>query len=171
MNTPPIPPTTSTTPPHQVTHITQTDGQLIAAGKGDTYRLTITSAMTQAAGLIMHATIEPHGGPPLHKHQNEDEWFYITSGEIAFFNGTEAVTAQQGDFIFAPRGSTHTFKNRTNTPATMLIGIYPGKGEQFFKDFGTLNPDGSHPTDEEIKQRIIALAPQYGLEILGPNPL
>lgn len=154
-----------------VQHITQTDGQRIAAGMGDTYRLAITSAMTQTAGLIMHATIQPGGGPPLHKHLNEDEWFYITSGTITFFNGTDAVSAQQGDFIFAPRGSTHTFKNNAKNPATMLIGIYPGKGEQFFKDFGTLNPDGSHPTDEEIKQRIITLAPTYGLEILGPNPL
>lgn len=154
-----------------VQHITQTDGTIIAAGKGDAYRFAITSAMTQGAGLIMHATIEPGGGPPLHKHLNEDEWFYITSGQVAFWNGKQAIIAKQGEFIFAPRNTEHTFKNQTNKPATMLIGIYPGKGEQFFREFGTLNPDGSHPTDDQIIQRIMKLAPTYGLEILGPSPL
>lgn len=154
-----------------ITVIRPGEGPIIAAGMGDEYQIKITRDLSAGALLVMDAAIEPGGGPPLHVHLRDDEWFSITTGEVAFWNGREAITAGPGAFVYIPRGRPHTFKNRSTAPARMLIGVTPADAEDFFRAFGQLNPDGTHPSDMEIGKRILALAPRFGLEILGPNPL
>jgi len=45
----------------------------------------------------------------------------------------------------------------------------PGNIEGFF-EYGNL-PAGMTPTDEVLLARLDALAPEYGLDVLGPSPL
>ncbi len=35
-------------------------------------------------------------GSPLHVHRNEDEWFYVTEGELTFWVGGQVITAGAG---------------------------------------------------------------------------
>lgn len=147
------------------------EGPILAAGAGDEYQLKITREISAGAMLVMDATIEPGGGPPLHVHLRDDEWFYVIAGQVAFWNGREAITAGTGAFVYIPSGVPHTFKNRATAPARMLIGVTPGDAEEFFRAFGQINPDGTHPSDMEIGKRILALAPKFGMEILGSSPL
>ena len=54
--------------------------------------------------------LAPRGsGSPLHVHHNEDEWFYITEGELTFWVGGQVVTAPAGSFVYGPRNIPHTF--------------------------------------------------------------
>ena len=69
------------------------------------------------------ATIEiapGRDGPPAHAHSDEDDSFYILSGELTFEVEGEEVVAPAGTFVLLPPGVTHTFANRTSEPVRML---------------------------------------------------
>src|SRR3982750_344840 len=54
--------------------------------------------------------LAPQGaGSPLHVHHNEDEWFYVTEGELSFWVGGQLIDATQGSFVYGPRGIPPTF--------------------------------------------------------------
>jgi quercetin dioxygenase-like cupin family protein len=146
-------------------------GVVLAGTPGDTYEIAITSEMTGGACMVMHTTIAPGGGPPLHVHHEEDEWFYVIEGTMRFWVGGRVFDAAAGTFVFGPREIAHTWKNCTHGRVLMLVGMTPGKLEQFFRDFAALNADGSVPPDAELVRRILDLAPQYALDMLGENPL
>lgn len=87
------------------------------------------------------------GGPPLHFHPEQDEWFYVLAGEFLFTMGEETIRAKAGDSVFIPRKVHHAFAkaNEENEDARMLITYQPaGKMERYFKGlsegvFKTLN--------------------------------
>ena len=53
---------------------------------------------------------EPGRGPDLHRHPYE-EVFVILDGEATFTLGDEQRVARGGDFLVAPPGTPHGFKN------------------------------------------------------------
>ena len=59
-------------------------------------------------------------GPPAHAHSDEDDSFYILSGELTFEVEGEIVAAPPGTFVLVPPGVTHTFANRTSEPVRMI---------------------------------------------------
>ena len=89
--------------------------------------------------IIEHGHLQP-GGPPLHLHFNQEEWFYVMEGEVAFQVGEQRVNLRSGESVLAPRRIPHTFSSIGAAPARMLIAFCPaGKMEQFFQSVGT-NP-------------------------------
>ena len=61
--------------------------------------------------------LAPQGaGSPLHVHHNEDEWFYVTEGELTFWVG--------GQLIDAPAGSV-TSRNRASDDVTVKVWAIP----------------------------------------------
>ncbi len=48
--------------------------------------------------VIEHHASQGHGSP-LHVHHNEDEWFYVTEGELTFWTGGQVTTASAGSFL------------------------------------------------------------------------
>ena len=145
--------------------------QTIIHAAGDIYRFLATAEDTHGAYALWHATVPPGGGPPLHVHLNEDERFDILSGIVRFRIGDDEVDAQPGDSIFAKRGTPHAFANLTQEPVVMLIHVTPGGMEKMFHEFGTLVDDPEavpESLDKEQIQRIIEVASNYGIEILGP---
>src|SRR4051812_37807423 len=57
--------------------------------------------------LIEHMNLV--GGPPLHVHPSQEEWFYVTDGEVLFQVGDKRVRLKSGDSVLAPRNVTHGF--------------------------------------------------------------
>jgi len=59
-----------------------------------------------------HAMVEmlapPGDQPPLHRHHDEDEGFYVLEGELSLWAGDEHVVLRAGQFANAPRGVPHT---------------------------------------------------------------
>jgi hypothetical protein len=51
----------------------------------------------------------------------------------------------------------------------MLVLFTPGHVEGFF-DYG-LPVNGQRPSDDRLIERILELAPRFGIEVLGPSPL
>ncbi len=133
---------------------------------------TIKASTETTEGRV--AVIEhlaPQGsGSPLHVHRNEDEWFYVTEGELTFWVGGEVIDAPAGSFVYGPRGIPHTF-TVTSPKARFLLVVEPAGFEGFMRALAepaqtrTLPPATIRPPDSE---RMMAIAAEYGIEIVGP---
>ena len=60
--------------------------------------------------VIEHSNLKP-GGPPLHLHLMQEEWFYVMEGEVAFQVGDQRLQLRPGESVLAPRGVPHTFSS------------------------------------------------------------
>jgi uncharacterized cupin superfamily protein len=136
---------------------------------GGVYRIIARAEETAGRHFAFEAIEPPGGGPPLHIHTVEDEYFAVLDGEITFFIDGRVRTVAAGGSAFVPRGVPHCFKNCSTTEARVLVLFTPGTIEGFF-DYG-LPVNGTRPADDHLMRRIVELAPQYGLEVLGPSPL
>jgi Cupin domain len=69
-------------------------------------RYTTKLATEQTDGRLLQLLCSDRrgGAPPLHIHRDEDEPFFVISGEISFFVGGERIEATAEDFVLAPRG-------------------------------------------------------------------
>ena len=139
---------------------------------GDVYRFLATAETSAGAFAIWEARVFPGGGPPPHVHSREEEGFFLLAGELQFtFDGQPAVVTA-GSFANMPVGVEHAFRNNTDTTAMMLIVVAPGGMEQMFARTGTVLPavrEEPLPPSEEEKQRLVRIAPEYGIEIRLPG--
>src|SRR2546422_170077 len=129
------------------------------------------SAETTGGRVAVIELLAPKGaGSPLHVHHNEDEWFYVTEGELTFWVGGRVIRAPTGAFVFGPRDIPHTFMVGS-AQARFLLVAEPGGFEKFMRELSqpaltpTPPPPPSEPPDMEL---IVATAARYGIEILGP---
>src|SRR5437868_8219666 len=115
--------------------------------------------------------LAPQGaGSPLHVHHNEDEWFYVTEGELTFWVGGRLIEAPAGSFVYGPRGIAHTFIV-TSAQARFLLVTEPAGFEGFVRTLSepalslTVPPPATEPP---AFAPLAATAAEYGIEILGP---
>ena len=105
--------------------------------------------------------LTPNGGPPLHIHPNQDEWFYVIEGEYIFQVGEEKYSMKAGDTIFLPRKVAHAFIQLTEK-GKMIVSYFPaGKMEDFF---ALTDKWISPPTKEEIAKAFA----DHDMQIVGP---
>jgi quercetin dioxygenase-like cupin family protein len=140
---------------------------------GDVYRFLATGDDTNGKYALFEALVGPGGGPPPHVHSREEEGFYVLEGEITFTINGERVVATAGMFANMPVGTPHSFKNQSNKPARMLISVAPAGMEKMFFEVGVPLTEGATtalpPTKEEI-EKLLTIAPRYGIEIILPKP-
>ena len=67
------------------------------------------------------------GGPDKHFHRAISESFYILSGTVRIYDGTQWTDAKRGDFLHVPEGGIHAFRNESGEPASMLLHFAPGR--------------------------------------------
>jgi quercetin dioxygenase-like cupin family protein len=149
-----------------------TQGRTIAV-VGDVYRFLATGADTKGKYALFEATVGPGGGPPPHIHSREEEGFYVLEGEITFTINGERVVATAGMFANMPVGTPHSFKNESGRPAKMLISLAPAGLEKMFFEVGVPLAEGAttaSPTTKDELEKLLAIAPSYGIEILLPGP-
>jgi quercetin dioxygenase-like cupin family protein len=101
--------------------------------------------------------VSPGDEPAMHVHTNEDEWFYVLEGEVAFHVGGEVFDGVPGSFVSFPRGIAHTFEVKSASARFVVVNT-PGGFERMFE----LAPK----TRDEAVQ---ALA-DHGIEVVGPHP-
>jgi len=139
---------------------------------GDVYRFLTTGNDTNGKYAMWEAIVPPGGGPPPHVHSREEEGFYILEGEITFTVNGEKIVALAGMFANVPVGTPHSFKNESDRPAKMLISVAPAGLEEMFMEVGVRLTEGATtalpPMKEEI-EKLLAVAPRYGIEIRVPH--
>ena len=130
-----------------------------------------SSGETTGGRVAVTENWAPRGhGSPLHVHHNEDEWFYVLSGELAFWIDGQVITATEGSFVYGPRDVPHTF-TVSSDEARFLLVIEPAGFENFLRALSepaqslTLPPASVEPPAMDA---MMAAAAEYGLEILGP---
>jgi len=150
---------------------TPTQGRTIAV-VGDVYRFLATGEDTNGKYALWEAIVPPGGGPPPHVHSREEEGFYILEGEITLHVGEERIVVGPGMFANMPVGTPHSFRNESDRTARMLISVAPAGLEKMFFEVGVPVAQGATtaapPTKEEI-ERLLAVAPRYGIEIRLPQ--
>jgi len=108
--------------------------------------------------MIEHSNLKP-GGPPLHLHLEQEEWFYVMEGQVRFQIGEKQLQLKTGDSVLAPRMVPHAFTAVGATPAKMLIGFTPaGRMEQFFID----------AAKQKGALQDAAFFAKYNMKIVGP---
>lgn len=147
----------------------QIDARVRFGPGGGVYRIVTTARESCGRHFAFVATEPPGGGPPLHTHATEDEYFLVLEGEITVYINGKIVVAKSGESAFVPRGAAHCFKNCSTREARVLVLFTPGYIEGFF-DYG-IPVDGTIPSNEHLLDRLAEMAPKYCLEVLGPSPL
>ena len=132
----------------------------LAPGEGEKL-VWFTSELTLKAsdpGIgAVEITMSPGEEPPLHVHSNEDEWFYLFEGEMAFHVGGDVLNGVPGSFVSFPRGIPHTFEILSPS-ARFVVFNTPGGFERMFE---------LAPTTPEEAGRAMT---DFGMEIVGPHP-
>jgi quercetin dioxygenase-like cupin family protein len=74
------------------------------------------------------------------------EAFFVLSGAMKLYDGTDWIDGAQGDFLYVPPGGVHGFRNEADEPASILMLFAPGAPrEHYFEGLAQLH----ELTDEE----------------------
>ena len=129
------------------------------------------SAESTAGRVAVTENWAPRGhGSPLHVHHNEDEWFYVLSGELTFWVDGQTTIATAGSFVYGPRDVPHTF-TVTSEEARFLLVTEPAGFEEFLLELSQPAESAVLPPatlDPPAPDTMMAAAVRYGIEILGP---
>jgi len=135
---------------------------LIMGGKFD---CKVSSKDTDGDLLIYDTIREAKGGPAMHLHYAQDEWFYIMKGDFIVQVGEEKFTLTAGDSAFAPRTVPHAFAKISEGEGQMLVLFQPaGSMEDFFQQMSKTGK--GIPKNQEIVMK--ELWATHGMKIVGP---
>jgi mannose-6-phosphate isomerase-like protein (cupin superfamily) len=130
----------------------------------DGYFFCKLSAKDTGGELCIYETIKKEkGGPFLHYHHCQDEWFFVRQGEFLFQVGDDRFQLGVGDSIFAPRKVPHAFANIGDEGILMIIYQPAGTMEQFFLDGSRLL--STNPSPHEWQ----AFCDLHGVKNVGPR--
>lgn len=132
---------------------------------GGRFDLKVSGRDTAGELCIYHTIRQEKGGPALHLHHDQDEWFYVMSGEFIVRVGDDTFHLGPGDSAFGPRKIPHTFAKIGDGEARMLVLFQPaGTMEDFFKEMSKLGQGVLANQERDLKE----LWARHGMEILGP---
>jgi quercetin dioxygenase-like cupin family protein len=138
---------------------------------GDHYTVKASTEDTGGAFTLIEVLVPPKSGPPPHAHRREDEAFYVLEGEFEVHIDGQSLIAGPGSWVTLAKGSVHHFKNIGSAPAKMLILATPAGLDQFFLEAGRevtdTSPESGAATPEDT-EKLLAVAPKYGIEIKLP---
>jgi mannose-6-phosphate isomerase-like protein (cupin superfamily) len=125
-----------------------------------TFLLKVSSDQTAGALCVFDTIRSAPGGPPLHIHHGQDEWFLVSEGSFNFRVGETVHHLGPGDSILGPRGVPHAFRNTSQT-GRMLIAFQPaGSMEAFFEEGSSIRPMTATAFAE--------LSARHGMTVIGP---
>ncbi len=130
----------------------------------NTLDIKISGKDTENEVAVFEQTgLSPKGGPPLHIHPFQDEWFYCVEGEYLFQVGEVNYSVKPGDTIFLPRKIQHAFVQLTEKSKMIVSYIPAGKMEAFFE---ATDKWTSPPSRDEI----VKVFADHDMEVVG-SPL
>jgi quercetin dioxygenase-like cupin family protein len=128
----------------------------------NTLDIKISGKDTEKELAVFEQTgLTPKGGPPLHIHPNQDEWFYVIEGEYLFQVGEDQYPMKPGDTIFLPRKVKHAFVQLSERGKMIVSYLPAGKMEDFF---AITDKWTSPPTKEEI----VKVFADHEMQVVGP---
>ena len=106
-----------------------------------------TSRHTDGDYGLYRVEIAPNGGGPgPHFHRAMSEAFFVLSGTVKLYDGTDWIDGHPNDFLYVPPGGIHGFRNEADEPTSILMLFAPGAPrEAYFEGLAQLGD----LTDEE----------------------
>lgn len=106
----------------------------ISLFEGDTFSTKVSTLDSDGDIFVFESTRVKEGGPSHHVHFEQDEWWYVLSGEFLIKVGDTTYEAKAGDSVFGPRMVPHSFSKVGEGEGKLLMYFQPaGKMEEFFK--------------------------------------
>jgi uncharacterized cupin superfamily protein len=81
---------------------------------------------------VMAVDVPPGAAVPLHRHEREEEGYFVLSGELTLTIGATAHRLAPGDFGHVPPGTVHGYRNGGSAPVRFLAWTVGGAIDQFF---------------------------------------
>jgi len=123
------------------------------------FNIVLSGQDTAGAACAIETSRHLRGGPPLHVHPDQDEWFFVREGEFDMVVGDARHHLSAGDSLLAPRGVPHAFASTTET-ARMLVTFFPaGQMEDFFRAAAS----AVKPSPPEMA----AIFARHGMKVVG----
>jgi quercetin dioxygenase-like cupin family protein len=145
-------------------------GQAVRAGAGiaggafgflnGNFLVKVNGEGTRGKLTVVDTERTARGGPPLHFHHLDDEWFQVVEGLFDVSVGGVEYRLAAGDSILGPAGVAHAFTNVSETGRLLLVFSPAGRMEAFFRDVaarGAIAPDV-----------IAEISAAYGMPVVGP---
>jgi quercetin dioxygenase-like cupin family protein len=146
------------------THIAPGEGGGLWIG-GERLTVKLRGADTAGAIALLEDTVQPGYGPPPHFHTDENETFYVVSGQFRFTVEEQTIEAPAGTVATVPRGVLHTFQNVGPEPGKLLTLVWPAVAfEAFVGEVGTPEP----PTGPPDIEKLLEAAPRHGIIVPPP---
>jgi len=130
---------------------------------GDTFYTKVSAKDTDGDLYVYESSRVKKGGPNLHLHYNQDEWWYILEGEFVIKVGDKMHHVKPGDSVFGPRGVPHAFSKVGEGVGRMLTTFQPaGKMEECFIAISEGQMKGKPEAEQDEFRK------QHGFERVGP---
>ncbi|HEY7176920.1 MAG TPA: quercetin 2,3-dioxygenase [Micromonosporaceae bacterium] len=138
---------------------------------GSLVTVKVTGAETRDRLTVVEFVNPPGFAPPLHRHLEEDEMFYVLSGTAQFRCDGEVFTAGPGDFVLLPSRLPHTFIVGADEPLRTLQITTPAGFERFAAEVGEPAQARQLPEPRPIDPAALGHAAiRHAIELLGPPP-
>jgi mannose-6-phosphate isomerase-like protein (cupin superfamily) len=138
---------------------------------GSLMTVKATGAETSGRLTVVEFVNPPGFGPPLHRHLQEDELFYVLSGTAEFRCDGEAFAAGPGDLVLLPVGLAHTFLVGADEPLRTLQITAPSGFDRFAAEVGEPARERRLPEPGPVDPAALGhAAARHGIELLGPPP-
>lgn len=128
-----------------------------------TYQIVLSAEENDGKAGMFTVTVGTPGGPPMHVHEDADEYFYLLDGSARFQVDGESVMLGAGEAAWVPRGKEHTYRILGEDGGSMLTIVIPGGFERFFEAMAAENL-----RIPEDMPRITEIAEQFNLTFTGP---
>lgn len=109
-------------------------------GSSGRARLKVYNPPEGGTGYALVEGSHPAGEPRIrdHVHTRHEETFLVLEGEYQLRLGDDVVLAGEGDYVFVPRGTVHTYRNLGPSPGRMLNIMSPADGVKLLVELGAL---------------------------------
>jgi quercetin dioxygenase-like cupin family protein len=113
-------------------------------------------------------------GPPQHRHNSEDELFFVLEGQLHFILGDERFDGQEGSFAHLPHGIPHTFQVVSDSArfinVTASVSGHP-QFDQMVAALGSPTKELGLPDPSPIDPGLVAeVCAAHDIDIVGPPP-
>jgi mannose-6-phosphate isomerase-like protein (cupin superfamily) len=140
---------------------------------GALYTVKAVGKDTGWAYTLVETKTRPKGFSLAKINYRQDTTFYVLEGELEFMVEGNLSVVSAGCFLYVGRGTWHSYNNVGTRPARHLEILTPAGIEKFFEEVSVPARDSSSPPpfEEEDLDRVLSVAPKYGLEIRPPSEI
>lgn len=157
-----------------------TEPYVLARDEGEHYHFLnhlattkVRAGTTGSMGAVEF--VGPRGfGPPLHRHDDEDELIIVLDGEIVFRSGDTETVATAGGCAFLPHGIPHSFQVLSDEARFLAVTASASSTPQFDRFVAAVGTPTEAPTMPEPGPidpgRLAEVSAAHGIPVLGPPP-